>query len=333
MRAALRFNIRRSVAVCLLGLGFVSGAPALPVDWSGSLGYSYRKLDTDTADATSHQLIASLRLRTYIWQPWFATAEGGINFSRDSSDVENSAGRSETDSDILSGDAVLNILPRSQTPFRVLYQTTDSRVDDVRITNPLVTLTSEEFTTEHLELRQSYITDAGHRLQAYYATRNWKSDSSGTFDDELMGLELDWRPPRQRLLAKVNQRTTEQSSKDRHQDDLIVDVDHYWYVGDALRVDTKASLYDLDTSFEGVTGLVDTTSTKIMQVSSFAFWRPMTRRVRLSGGLRAYDMSGENSAQSSDQTSLSGSVGAYFQQTKRLRWDVSGSFTRSEIGG
>jgi hypothetical protein len=320
----------------LCALLWSAGVMALPVDMSGSVGYSYRSLNTDYSDSTSNQLLGILRASSYIWQPWFATAEGGVTFAADSSDLSDSQNgnrSSSSTSKILSGDAVLNVLPQSQTPFRLSYQATDSRVDDTTIENPLIRLSGEDYKTTNLDVSQSYITDAGHRIQARYGNRTWKSDVNGDYTDETAGLELDYKPAGQRLLARANVENVDQSRTDRHQDNLLVDVNHYYYPTDALRIDSTASLYNLDTTFDGATGLVDTTVTDIKQASSFLFWRPVDRRWTVSGGVRALQMKGHDTAQSSDQTSFSASAGAFYQYTQRLRFDGSATFTKADVTG
>ncbi|MEJ2565959.1 MAG: hypothetical protein P8164_09430 [Gammaproteobacteria bacterium] len=309
---------------------------ALPVDMSGSVGYSYRSLNTEVSDSTSNQLLGILRASSYIWQPWFATAEGGVTLALDKSDLSDSQNgvlSSNTTSKIISGDAVLNVLPESQTPFRLSYQATDSRVDDTTIKNPLIRLSGQDFKTTNLDVSQSYITDAGHRIQARYGNRTWKSDTNGDYTDETAGLELDYKPAGQRLLARANVEKVDQSNTDRHQDNLLVDVNHYYYPTDALRIDSTASLYNLDTTFNGATGLVDTTVTDIAQASSYLFWRPVDRRWTVSGGVRAMEMKGHDPAQASNQRSLSASAGAFYQYTQRLRFDGSATLTKADVTG
>ncbi len=328
--AAFRFRATHGLAVAAL-LSVCSGARALPVDVSGSVGYSFRSLATDSTDATSNQLLGNLRLRSYIWQPWFGTFEAGAVLTKDSSELDDGSTSTSTTSDIYSGDVLLNLLPESRMPFRLIYQATDSRVDNTVVYNPLVRVFGSEFQTTNLDLRQSFLTEEGHRAQLRYGARTWDSDRNGTYENDVVGLELDWRPPRQRLLFRGNVENTDQSNTDRHQENLILDLDHYYFPNDDLRFDTKASSYHLDTTFEGATGLVDTTTTEISQLSGFTFWRPADRRWTVSAGARVYTMSGENSAQSSEQTSYGATAGTYYQYSKRLRFDGSLNFTKADV--
>ena len=73
--------------------------------------------------------------------------------------------------------------------------------------------------------------------------------------------------------------------------------------------------------------------TDIAQASSYLFWRPTDQRWTVSGGLRAMEMKGHDTAQSSDQRSFSGSAGAFYQYTQRLRFDGSATLTKADVTG
>ncbi len=321
--------------VLLLACLAASGAAAAsPLDVSGSLGYSYRSLATPDTDAVSNQLLATLDFRSYLWQPWLATVEGTVTAMRDDSQVDSGAGRVDTASDVLTGNVVLNVLPWSRAPFQLVYQASDTRVDQPEVANPLVTLAGEDFRATLLDLRQSYRTTGGDRYQLRYSNRTWDSDRSGRFEDELYGVEVDLKPHRQRLLARANQETTRQAERGRKADNLVVDVEHYYFPSDELRVDSKASLYRLDSTFDQATGILGITTTDVAQASSFVFWQPTGGRWSVSGGLRALRMQGDNGlADTSDQNSLSLTAGAFYQYTKRLRLDGSFSLTSTDWEG
>ena len=301
------------------------------MDVSGSVGYTFRSLSNDRIDDVSNQLLGTLHLRSYLWEPWFATVEGGATITKDSSDLDDGRNSSSSTSDIYTGDLALNLLPESRTPFRLVYQATDSRVDNTTVDNPLIRLSGEDFKTTNLDLRQSYISEEGHRIQARYGTRTWDSDINGKYTDDVAGIELDWRPERQRLLFRGNVETIDQTRTGRHQDNLLLDLDHYYFPNDDFRGDTKISHYNLDTTFDGSTGLVDTTNTDVTQASSFTFWRPTDRRWTVSAGARAFTMAGDNSAQSSDQNNIGVTAGAFYQYSKHLRFDGSATFTKGEV--
>jgi len=331
VRAGLAFHVTGSVVLAAGSCLCLGQAWAAPVDVSGSVGYTFRSLSNDRIDDVSNQLLGTLHLRSYLWEPWFATVEGGATITKDSSDLDDGRNSSSSTSDIYTGDLALNLLPESRTPFRLVYQATDSRVDNTTVDNPLIRLSGEDFKTTNLDLRQSYISEEGHRIQARYGTRTWDSDINGKYTDDVAGIELDWRPERQRLLFRGNVETIDQTRTGRHQDNLLLDLDHYYFPNDDFRVDTKISHYNLDTTFDGSTGLVDTTNTDVTQASSFTFWRPTDRRWTVSAGARAFTMAGDNSAQSSDQNNIGVTAGAFYQYSKHLRFDGSATFTKGEV--
>ncbi len=325
-----------AVALALGGLALLRPAPAgaTPLDLSGNLGYSYRSLASPGTDAVSNQLLATLNFRSYLWQPWFATAEGTLTAMRDDSQVDNGAGAVNAASDVVTGNVVLNVLPWSRAPFQLVYQASDTRVDQPEVANPLVTLAGEDFRATLLDLRQSYRTTGGDRYQLRYSNRTWDSDRSGRYEDDLYGVEVDLKPHRQRLLARANKETTRQRQRGRQADNVVVDVEHYYFPSEELRFDSKASVYSLDSSFDQSTGILGTTTTDVAQVSSFVFWQPTGGRWSVSGGMRAFRMQADDGlGHSPDQNNLSLTAGAFYQYTKRLRLDGSFSLTTSDRSG
>lgn len=320
------------VAAAVLALG-APPAGALPVDVSGSLGYTFRALDSEVHEVASNQLVGNLYASSYVWKPWFATVVGGVTMALDSSEIEENGGTTNNDSTILTGDVGLNVLPQSRLPFQLRYMRTDTRVDETGVRNNLVTL-AEDYQTEQLEARQSYVTSTGNRVDARYDTRSWESDLSGAYEDDRYGIDFDWRPQsqRQRLTGRTSYQTTDQSRTDRHQQNVIVDFDHYIFPTDAFRVDTRGSFYDLDTDYEGNAGIAGSTNVQIAQASSFAFWRPENNPWTVSGGLRVLNMQGSSSASSEepDQFGVSGMLGAFYQYTNRLRLEGSLNFSTLE---
>lgn len=331
--AAVGLRVTRGVMLTAGLLSPLGSTWALPIDVSGSVGYSFRSFAADRNNATSNQVLGNLHLRSYLWEPWFATFEGGFTFTQDNSNLDDGTNRVNTNSNIATGDLTLNVLPESRTPFRMIYQASDSRVDNIMVDNPLIHLMGEEFKTTNLDLRQSYITEGGHRVQARYGTRTWASDVNGNYTDNVAGIDIDYRPARQRLAFTGNVENIDQSRSGRHQDNLILDLDHYYFPSDDFRVDTKLSHYNLDNTFNGSTGLVDTSTTQITQASTFSFWRPLDRRWTVSTGARAFTMAGGNSAQSSNQSNVGVTAGAFYQYSKHLRFDGSTNFSNGSVNG
>ena len=292
-------------------------------DLSGSLGYTYRSLSSSSdGDTVSNQLRGTINGRSYLWQPWFATADASLTMTQDGTEFSDSSTNETT---IVTGDLNLNVLPRSRTPFQLSYRASDSRIDVTTAASPLTTLGDKEYTSTRLGLKQSYYTENGDRYQARYDTSNWSTDSGDTYDDELIGVEMSLLRPRHRLIAKSSFQTTEQSQSDRESENLIVNVDHFYFPSRALRTDTMFSLYNFDvisTPPLNSTNQGDFT-TDLAQISSFIFWRPENRPLSVSGGVRVYDLTGTAIGFESNLLSLSATAGMFYQYTKHIRFAAS----------
>ena len=293
------------------------------IDLSGSLGYTYRSLSSSSDDDTvSNQVRGTLNARSYIWQPWFATADAHVAMTQDNTEFGDNSTNKTT---IVTGDLDLNVMPRSRAPFQLTYRTSDSRVDMTTAASPLTTLGDKEYNTTRLGLKQSYYTEKGDRYQARYDNSSWSTDSGQSYDDEMVSLEMNLARPKQRLIAKTSYQTTEQSQTNRESDNLIVNIDHFWYPTRDLRADSMFSLYNYDvTSTQPPLGTNQGDyTTDLKQLSNFWFWRPKNRLMSVSGGVRVYDLSGTTTGNETTLRSVNATAGMFYQYTKHIRFDAS----------
>jgi len=313
-------------------LSSVASAAEDAIDLSGSLGYTYRSLSDKLGDDTvSNQLRATIDARGYLWQPWFATLDAHASLTQDNTDFSNT---SDSETTISTGDLDLNILPKSRAPFQLMYRVSDSRVDTNTDSNPLITLGHREYSTSRIGLKQSYYTENGDRYQARYDYSKWSTELGDSYDDRIVGLEMNLQRPKQRLIAKTSYQVTDQSQTDRESDNLIVNVDHFWYPTRDLRVDTMGSLYNFDvTSTQPPLGTNQGDYTSdLTQLSSFMFWRPADRPLSVSGGLRLYDLSSATTGNEVMLRSLNATAGMFYQYTKYVRFDANVDVTTNDNG-
>lgn len=301
----------------------VASAAEDVVDLSGSLGYTYRSLSgTSGNDTVSNQLRATLNARSYIWQPWFATVDAHAALTQDNTDFSDNGSNTTT---IATGDLDLNVLPKSRAPFQLTYRVSDSRVDVTTDKSPLTTLGDKEYNTSRLGLKQSYYTEKGDRYQVRYDYSNWSTDSGDSYDDRLVGLEMNLQRPKQRFIGKTSYQVTDQSQTNRESNNLIVNVDHFWYPTRDLRADSMFSLYNYDVTSDQPplgTNQGDYT-TDLKQLSNFWFWRPADRPLSVSGGIRLYDLSGETTGNTTTLRSVNVTAGMFYQYTKYVRFDAN----------
>src|SRR3989338_3242737 len=105
-----------SATIALLVTPVISTAELPPVDWSGNVGYTYRSLTTGEDETISNQFLGTLNGHTYLWRPWFAQLGARLTGTMDSTEYGGS-GSGGSDSEILTGEIDLNVLPQSSTPF------------------------------------------------------------------------------------------------------------------------------------------------------------------------------------------------------------------------
>ncbi len=314
-----------------------------PVEVSGSVGYSYRWLSgTSNADSTSYQWLANTHASSYLWQPWLATVEGGITFARDTTEFSGGSSASMADGGLVNNEATivtgefnLNVLPQSKAPFGLRYLASNSRIDATRISSAPVMFTDIEFDTTRLELRQSYLNDQNDRFMVRYDSSSWSSASDGSYDDVLLGAEADVRRGKQNVLVKLSQGTTDHSLSKLRNESVIFDLSHFYLPSPSFRIDNKASYYTFDRSFRvtSASSTYGSSTTDIMQASSFFFWRPDARPWSMSGGVRVYDLQGNAPVASSDSLSVSASGGFFYQLSRKWRFDASAAFTNTQSNG
>ncbi len=323
----------------LVPLGVAQAATASfmgPLETSGFLGYYYRSYAEETgAENVSHQLGGTVNTSTYFGEPWLAIANLSLSLTQDSSESTGAVSQSAVDSQLITGDFGLNLLPQSKTPFSLNMQTTDSRVDTVESGLTPITFVGEEYSSMYLGLRQSYMTDHGGRYRLNYDYRNWESSSSGEYDDETFGLEADLRKPQHHLLARGSMQTNEHSASSRVNDSLVLDLSHFYYPVRNFRLDSKVSYYDYERSFlDPLAADKRLSSLDMTQVTSNAFWRPADYPLSFTAGVRVYSMAGsESNVSGADVSNLALNSGLFYQVSQNLRLDASFSSLYGEIGG
>ena len=320
--------------LCVLALILCSGRVfAFAVtDVSGNLGYTYRALNkSHDEDTVSNQVQGAVNIKSFLWRPWLATADLGLRFTRDQSDFGNASSNKTT---FLTGDLNLSVLGQSRTPFTLNYLVSDSQVDLVSRDSPLTTLGSGEFSTSRLALKQAYITEKGNRFQLRYDNNSWSEDGGDDYDDDLVGLEMDFRMPRHRLLAKTSYQTTHRSLLDQKTDTAILNVDHFFHPSRALRVDTMVSLYDSEYRSKQPLNSTNQGDTRnnLAQLSSFVFYRPPDRPLTVSGGVRFYNLDGASANNNTSLRNYSATGGLFYQMNKNLRLDARLDATVNESG-
>ena len=320
-----------------VGLAQASTMPYMgPLEASGFLGYYYRSYTEDAGtENVSHQLAGTVNASTYFGEPWLATANLALSLTQDSSESTEADSQSSVDSQLITGDFGLNVLPQSRTPFGLNLQLTDSRVDTAEAGLTPITFVGEEYSTMYLGLRQSFMTQNGGRLRFNYDLRNWESTSSGEYDDETLGAEVDLRKPQQHLIARGSMQTNEHAVSERLNENLVLDLSHFYYPVRNFRLDSKVSYYDSERSFLDPLAVDKRlTSYDMTQLSSNAFWRPGDYPLSFTAGVRVFSSeSSEGDNSGSDLSNLTLNSGVFYQVSQNLRLDANFSSLYNEENG
>ncbi len=336
-------RIRLYLCICVFVLLLMPwGGGVLAKEWmppltiSGSLGLNYRTLTSPEGRRTvSRQGLGSLYASSYLYRPWLATTDMALTLALDGS--ESSGGISqnvETKSSILAGVINLNVLPKSRTPFNLRYSMTDTRVDSTALSSDaLIVLGGGDSTTRKLGLTQSYIAEGGHRARIIYDNNRWESDNNGIYEDQTAAINIELLGSKQRLTlnGKVNEASRSKTASIN--ESTLVDAVHYYYPTKSLRVDTRASVYDMERGFDVPSSNMQngTLSSQVNQFSSSVFYRPYNNSPwSLSAGARVFDMAGKNAGSLSDSKNFSATSGGYYQYNRRLRFSFNASYSKAD---
>ncbi|MCG7963096.1 MAG: hypothetical protein N0E54_10390 [Candidatus Thiodiazotropha taylori] len=122
------------------------------VTLSGSLGMRFREVIPDSGKSSFHRAYTGeVMARNHIWMPWFGNWKGRLISS-----WENKENGRETENQILSGAAEVNLFHLSKFPFSAFIDVKDSRIDDSELLEP-----GREERLTRLGLRQSYSPELG----------------------------------------------------------------------------------------------------------------------------------------------------------------------------
>lgn len=291
-----------------------------PLRWWGSSSYDVRhETGGGGPDIDSRMITTQISASTFLWQPWFAQVTGSLGLV--TSTVQ--AG-TEQESNTVTGNGRLYLLPMSRFPFEAWFERNDSHNDS----RGEAILFDSQFVSTRWGLTQRYSPAAGdtHYLGTYeHATRTRSEGGEDSFD----ALQLDMTRQRGPHSYQVNGRATRNASSDGTLDNSFEGIvgRHTWRPDDALSVETLATLNW--TGSENAIGPIDS---RFLQVNSFTIWRPNEKWL-VSGGARLFDMLTESGAASSGARSQAANAGATYQWTRHTRFNGTFSLARNDGAG
>lgn len=315
------------------GLGLRAGDAAgfawslAPVRWGASLSSELRVVGVAGQPRRVQRVdSAETRASSYIWQPWFAQVSGGLgllgsNVLTGAAAGANGSAAADADSTALTGHGTLSVFPMSRFPFQARYERTDSRTSGE--------LTSTDFTTTRVGVRQDYRPNAGSENYSVNYDRNvLESASFGRDTLDVWEARMTRHSGPQSLEVAAN-RSRNSRSTDGESRLGRLSARHSYRDGALLSVESLASANSND--FREA-GLVDPTTrrTRFVQLSSLASWRPEEGSPWfVTGGGRLFQTAVEEGGMQSETRTLSGNLGVNYQMNRKTT--LSGSFGLTEV--
>lgn len=305
-----------TICILMLVLSERTGAELPPVRVWGELGYDFR-LETfeNNGDTEEHAGIARLNASTYLYQPWVATVEGGIGFDlrRTERDMV------DTVSDNITGYGRLRLFPRSRFPFEAYVDVTDNRSDS--------DLAGFDAERTRYGFIQQYTSHAGAAYKLRYERTNQLNNSrtaTGVVDQrediaDLVQASFTKRAGAHSIHFDSQLNVIDRVNSQDSNESLFTSLRHTYTPSPVLSAEDMLT-YNVTDLRQALTDI----KTGILQLNSFAFWRPRTERpLRLNATLRAQDRTTESGGGKSSVQSATGTIGATYQWSPR--WVFSGN--------
>jgi len=256
-----------------------------PLRLGGSLAYDLRRDNADGLNTMQTGLLTTVNASTngFIWQPWFATLNGSVGFTKVSSTSSGdfSANNSNSDSVLLSGNGQLNVLAQSRFPFEAHIARDNNSI------NSNLALPSDA-TSERYGFSQRYYPQQGE------ASVGWdrSSQQSSTFgldqqDTLQLRLAQSLQSQQIQLSGTRTQRTHEQTGESADQDDVL--AQHNYTPTSNLTVLSMLNLSQSSLQLQQ-----GESTTHLAQASSNAFWRLPEHSLTVNSGVRAIMLTAES---------------------------------------
>lgn len=308
-----------------------------PVQIGGDLQYSLRRENFDDQQRSQGGFTASVkaRTRTYIWQPWFANIDGNLSFtsSTDSASSTNRDSGNEVNSSnssrnvLVTGGARLSVLPRSKFPFTAYFQQTDSRVSaDLAIANASA--------GQRYGFFQRYARPEGDATMAWDRTTQTSAEQGRDKQDNLQ-LKMSQRMENHSFEFQASRATNSRSIDTETVTQTDFSVEH------SFRPDATFSVQNQANISNGNYRLVQGDSiTRVLQLSSIAFWQPEDRPFTVNGGVRVFALGVDGSGQGNSgdgfqarNQNLNANVGVSYELNPLTRLNATGNVNVTESNG
>ncbi len=292
-----------------------------PIRWGGVLSYDVRKTSAEgEPDQLTHAQGVQVRAATYLWQPYIAQLSGSLGLTASQEDSNQLTSGNATG---VSGGVALSMFPVSRYPFLASFDRSDSRASD--------TFTSSDYISTRMSLRQDYRPPDRSDNYAFNWDRSLlegqafgedRVDSlSATFTRQMKYYNWD---------LSGNATQSDRSETGENSRFLRTTLRHAWRPENTLiSVDSLASINDSQLK-QSAAGRLTDSSTRFLQINSFATWRPEADSpLMVTGGARIFRSESNLLENESASQVVSANIGANYNLNSRT--SLAGSATLSHI--
>lgn len=319
------FSRGREVALAMLAAAAfahidVAVAQVAPIDHGGYVEYQLRTTRGEEG-LGNDQHLATWRARasTFVWRPYILLLDGNLGLTR----TRNLDSKSKNEGTIVTGAIAANAFARSTFPFRLYFQSRDSRIDGE--------LFDTDFTTRNWGFLQRLASRRnGGSVSLEY--RNSDTDEisvNGTTEQRKFGSEL-WQLSGNQAFGRndfrlvTSARKLTRSVPAQSQDRILLSLRHQFRGG--LRFNIEDTLFYSD---ERLNLHNSEQFRRFLQFNGYSNWRPATAKpLIVIGRLVARGVeSGNGTSRGSHNYLLSGT--ATYQYSPNLTFGASGGVNGS----
>lgn len=293
-------------------------------NWLGEIGYDFLSNRFESAaDTIEHTGILRLNTAGYLYQPWFATLDGGVGLFFRRADADNA----ESTSDQIYGNASLRLFPQSRFPLRLFAEKSNSRTD-TDLTGLVIDRTRFGFS-------QRYTTTDGAAFHFGYERSDQVNATSGAGQEEtredlsdLFKASFNKSFDAHSIIFDANVNRVDRMNSVDLTKTTFSTLRHAYRPSAAFSSEDMLTFNRNDITLENSLFKSD-----IYQLNSFAFWRPRVNRpLRINGAVRALTRTTENQFTESEAYTASGTLGATYEWSPRWLFNGNIGLTNTDSG-
>lgn len=284
-----------------------------PIRVGGMLSYQFRRDISEEQKKMQQGLTGTLtaKTNTFIWQPWFAQVGGelSLTLAKDSSEDSNSVLFTSNNSKNLSvtGNAQLSVLSRSRYPFEAHFDRSDNRSStDLAV--------ADSYVSQRFGFSQQYRRQEGDAMVGWDRTTQSSGGDRRDRQDTLQ-LNLTHNLDSHRLQVTGNGSWNRHEATGEQAAQANLSVQHSFTPDPSVSLESMGNI-----SRSGFHLQQGDSDTRLLQMSTLAFWRPAEEPYTVTGGVRVFALGGSSSSVGG---SAIGTTARSLNANTGLNYDVS----------